>query len=55
MRILKKISLRPLKECQPRQYPEKVILNYSNISLSDVDKSLLVKGLQFPKKLLIIQ
>ena len=39
---------------QPRQDPEKVIFNYSNISLSDADKSLLVKGLKFsipPKKL----
>ena len=43
-----------LKVRQPRQDPEKVIFNYSNISLSDADKSLLVKGLKFsipPKKL----
>ena len=43
-----------LKERQPRQDPEKVIFNYFNISLSDVEKSLLVKRLDFsipPKKL----
>ena len=43
-----------LKERQPRQDPEKVIFNYSNISLSDAEKPLLVKGLKFsilPKKL----
>ena len=43
-----------LKERQPRQDPEKVIFNYSNISLSDAGKSFLVKGLKFsipPKKL----
>ena len=36
-----------LKKCQPRQDPEKIIFNYSNISLSDAEKSLLVKGLKF--------
>ena len=43
-----------LKEHQPKQDHEKVIFNYSNISLSDAEKSLLVKGLKFsisPKKL----
>ena len=43
-----------LKERQPRQDPEKVIFNYSYISLSDAGKSFLVKGLTFsipPKKL----
>ena len=43
-----------LKERQTRQDPEKVIFNYSNISLSDTENSLLVKGLKFsipPKKL----
>ena len=36
-----------LKEHQLRQDPEKVIFNYSDISLSDTEKSLLVKGLKF--------
>ena len=43
-----------LKERQTRQDPEKVIFNYSNISLSHTENSLLVKGLRFsipPKKL----
>ena len=43
-----------LKEFQSRQDPEKVTFNYSNISLSDAEKYLLVKGLKFsipPKKL----
>ena len=43
-----------LNERQPRQDPEKVIFNYSKISFSDTEKSLLVKGLKFsipPKKL----
>ena len=36
-----------LKERQPKQDHEKVIFNYSNISFSDAEKSLLVKGLKF--------
>ena len=36
-----------LKESQPRQNPERVIFNYSDITLSDEEKSLLVKGLNF--------
>ena len=39
-----------LKERQLKQDPEKVISNYSNISLSDADKSLIVKGLNNFKK-----
>ena len=43
-----------LRDRQPRQDSEKVIFNYSNISLSDAEKSLLVAGLKFsilPKEL----
>ena len=43
-----------LKERQPKNDPVKFIFNYSNIFLSDAEKSLLVKGLKFsipPKKL----
>ena len=39
---------------QPKHDPDRVIFNYSKISLSDAEKSLLVKGLRFslpPKKL----
>ena len=42
-----------LKEHQPKQDPEKSIFNYSNTSLSDAEKSFLVKGSKFsipPKK-----
>ena len=41
-------------ECEPKQDTEKVIFNFSNGSLSEVEKSLLVKGLRFslpPEKL----
>ena len=55
MRIFKENTFNKLpKERQPRQDHEKVILNYTNISLSDAEKSLLVKGLKFsipPKKI----
>ena len=43
-----------LKKRQPRQDPMKAIFDHSNISLSDAEKSLLVKRLKFfipPKKL----
>ena len=36
-----------LKVSQPGQDPQKVIFNYSNISLSGAEKSLVVKGLKF--------
>ena len=42
------------KNRQPKHNPDGVIFNYSNISLSDTEKSLLVRGLRFslpPKKL----
>ena len=42
------------KNCQPKHNPDGVIFNYSKISLSDTEKSLLVRGLRFslpPKKL----
>ena len=35
------------KNLQPKHNPDGVIFNYSKISLSDAEKSLLVKGLQF--------
>ena len=44
-----------LKECPPRQDPEKVIFNYSNVSLSDAEKSLLVEALPFHQGNLIMQ
>ena len=43
-----------LTECKPKQDAEKVIFNFSNVSLTEAEKSLLVKGLSFslpPKKL----
>ena len=43
-----------LRKQQPKHDPDRVIYNYSKISLSDAEKSLLVKGLRFslpPKKL----
>ena len=47
--------LNPLfKNCQPKHNSDEVIFNYSKISLSDMEKSLLVRGLRFslpPKKL----
>ena len=42
------------KNCQPKHNPDGIIFNYSKISLPDVEKSPLVKGLWFslpPKKL----
>ena len=42
------------ENCQLKQNPDEVIFNYSKISLSDTEKSLLVRGLRFslpPKKL----
>ena len=53
MRIFKNKFNKLLKEPQPRQNSEKVVFNYSSISLSDAQKSLLVKDLKFsisPKK-----
>ena len=53
MRIFKK-KMFVLKERQPRQDLGKVVFNFSNISLSEAEKSLLVKGLKFsipPKEL----
>ena len=41
-------------ENKPKQDPEKVIFNFSTLSLTEVEKSLLVKGLSFslsPKQL----
>ena len=41
-------------EYKPKQDPEKVIFNFSNVSLTEAEKSLLVKGLSFslpPKQL----
>ena len=35
------------KNHQPKHNPDGVVFNYSKISLSDVEKSLLVKGLWF--------
>ena len=43
-----------LTECKPKQDAEKVIFNFSNVSLTEAEKSFLVKGLSFslpPKKL----
>ena len=43
-----------LIECKPKQDAEKNIFNFSNVSLTEAEKSLLVKGLSFsltPKKL----
>ena len=43
-----------LTECKPKQDAEKVIFNFSNVFLTEAEKSLLVKGLSFslpPKKL----
>ena len=43
-----------LRKQQPKHDPDRVIFNYSKISLSDAEKSLLAKGLRFslpPKKL----
>ena len=37
-----------LTECKPKQDAEKVIFNFSHVSLTEVEKSLLVKGLSFP-------
>ena len=49
----KKFSLL-FKNRQPKHNPDRVIFNFSKVSLSDAEKSLLVKGLRFslpPKKL----
>ena len=43
-----------LRECRPKQNPEKVVFNFSNVILTEAEKSLLVKGLSFslrPEKL----
>ena len=43
-----------LTECKPKQDAEKIIFNFSNVSITEAEKSLLVKGLSFslpPKKL----
>ena len=43
-----------LTECKPKQDAEKVTFSFSNVSLTEAEKSLLVKGLSFslpPKKL----
>ena len=43
-----------LTECKPKQDAEKLVLNFSNLSLTKAEKSLLMKGLSFllqPKKL----
>ena len=37
-----------LTECKPKQDVEKIIFNFSNVSLTEAEKSLLVKGLSFP-------
>ena len=52
--IQKKKFNQLLTECEPKQDPEKVILNFSNVSLTEAEKSPLVKDLSFslsPKKL----
>ena len=36
-----------LTECKPKQDAEKLILNFSNLSLTKAEKSLLMKGLSF--------
>ena len=44
----------PFKNRQPKHNPDRFIFNNSKISLSNAEKSLLVKGLRFslpPKKL----
>ena len=50
----KKTFNKLLIENKPKQDPEKLILNFSKVSLIDAMKSLLVKGLSFllpPKQL----
>ena len=37
-----------LIENKPKQDPEKVIFNFSEVYLAEAEKSLLVKGLSFP-------
>ena len=37
-----------LTENKPKQDPEKVIFNFSEVYLAEAEKSLLVKGLSFP-------
>ena len=44
-----------LRECKPKQDPEKIVFNFSNVTLTEAKKSLLVKGLSFslpPEKLI---
>ena len=36
-----------LTGCKPKQDAEKVIFNFSNVSLTEAEKSFLVKGLSF--------
>ena len=45
--IQKKKFNKLLTECKPKQDAEKVILNFSNVSLTEAEKSPLVKGLSF--------
>ena len=43
-----------LRECKPKQDPEKIVFNFSNVTLTEAEKLLLVKGLSFslpPEKL----
>ena len=43
-----------LRECKPKQDPEKIVFNFSNVTLTIAEKSLFVKGLSFslpPEKL----
>ena len=58
--ILKYVSIQQkkfnklLRECKPKQDPEKIVFNFSNVTLTEAEKSLLVKGLSFslpPEKL----
>ena len=46
-----------LRECKPKQDPEKLIFNFPNVTLTEAEKSLLVKGLSFslPPESLVIQ
>ena len=36
-----------LRECKAKQDPENIVFNFSNITLTEAEKSLLVKGLSF--------
>ena len=46
-----------LTECKPKQEAERIIFNFSNVSLTEAEKELLVKGLSFslPPKSLALQ